>query len=102
MALIGKGLHGSSMFSRLRAQHPVGTEFLRQYARARVMEYYPISEKSLPLRDIRARPAFVLGPVDMPPWNRQRRFPGTTFMMQATPALVLAQHLGRNLRFKGS
>jgi len=50
---------------------------------------------------IRARPAFVLGPVDSP-WNRQRRFPGTTLMMHGAPALVLAQHLGRNLRFKGS
>jgi hypothetical protein len=42
------------------------------------------------------------GPVDSPPWNRQRRFPGTTLMMHGAPALVLAQHLGRNLRFKGS
>jgi hypothetical protein len=50
---------------------------------------------------IRSRPAFVLGPVDIPPWNRQRRFPGTTRMMQGGPALVLALHLGRNLRFKG-
>jgi hypothetical protein len=37
-----------------------------------------------------------------PPWNRQRRFPGTTLMMHGAPARVLAQHLGRNLRFKGS
>jgi len=29
-------------------------------------------------------------------------FPGTTLMMHGAPALVLAQHLGRNLRFKGS
>src|SRR6266481_10153475 len=28
--------------------------------------------------------------------------PGTTLMMHGAPALVLAQHLGRNLRFKGS
>jgi len=49
---------------------------------------------------IRARPAFVLGPVDIPPWNRQRRFPGTTLMMHGAPARVLAQHLGRNLRFR--
>ena len=34
--------------------------------------------------------------------NRQRRFPGTTLMMHGAPALVLAQHRGRNLRFKGS
>ena len=27
---------------------------------------------------------------------------GTTLMMHGAPALVLAQHLGRNLRFKGS
>src|SRR5262249_26231975 len=51
---------------------------------------------------IRARPAFLLGPVDMPPCNRQRRFPGTTLMRHGAPALVLAQHLGRSLRFKGS
>jgi hypothetical protein len=31
-------------------------------------------------RNAFARPAFVLGPVDSPPWNRQRRFPGTTLM----------------------
>ena len=43
-----------------------------------------------------------LGPVDIPPWKRQRRFPGTTLMIHGAPALVLAQHLGRNLRFKGS
>src|SRR5258705_9868906 len=30
------------------------------------------------------------------------RFPGTTLVMHGTPARVLAQHLGRNLRFKGS
>ena len=34
--------------------------------------------------------------------NWQRRFPRTTLMMHGAPALVLAQHLGRNLRFKGS
>ena len=34
--------------------------------------------------------------------NRQRRLPGTTLMIHGAPALVLAQHLGRNLRFKGS
>ena len=38
----------------------------------------------------------------VPPWNRQRRFPGTTLMMHGAPARVLAQHLGRNLRFNGS
>src|SRR6516164_9832598 len=50
---------------------------------------------------IRALPSAVLGPVDKPPWNRHRRFPGTTLMMHGAPARVLAQHLGRNLRFKG-
>jgi hypothetical protein len=50
---------------------------------------------------ILALPSVVLGPVDSPPWNRQRRFPGITRMMQWPPARVLAQHLGRNLRFKG-
>ena len=85
----------------------------RTRARARVMGCYSESEKALG-RDrnafhrrrcasaIRARPAFVLGPVDIPPWNRQRRFPGTTLMMHGAPARVLAQHLGRNLRFKGN
>jgi hypothetical protein len=56
-----------------------------QSTRARVMGYYSEPE-SLALRDqrrrcasaIRARPAFVLGPVDSPPWNRHRRLPGTT------------------------
>jgi hypothetical protein len=70
-------------------------------ARVRVMGYYSEPE-SLALRDrnsfqrrrcasaIRARPAFVLGPVDSPPWNRHRRLPGTTLMMHGAPALVLA------------
>src|SRR6266436_7886809 len=35
-------------------------------------------------------------------FERQRRFPGSTLMMHGTPARVLAQHLGQNLRFKGS
>jgi hypothetical protein len=39
---------------------------------------------------IRALPSMVLGPVDSPPWNRQRRFPGTTLMMHGAPARVLA------------
>src|SRR5262245_18819411 len=47
---------------------------------------------------MRALPSTVLGPVDSPPWKRQRRFPGTTLMMHGAPARVLAQHLGRNLR----
>src|SRR5262249_16078764 len=51
---------------------------------------------------MRALPSTVLGPVDSPPWKRQRRFPGTTLMMQGTPARVFALHLGRYLRFKGS
>jgi len=51
---------------------------------------------------ILALPSAVLGPVDSPPWNRQRRFPGITRMMHWSPARVSAQHLGRNLRFKGS
>src|SRR5262249_4911457 len=51
---------------------------------------------------IRALPSTDLGPVDSPPWKRQRRFPGVTLMMQGAPARVLAQHFGRNLRFKGS
>src|SRR6266851_4704793 len=83
------------------------------YARARVMGSYPeiVAKPNICVTEnqrrrcasaIRARPAFVLGPVDSPPWNRQRRFPGTTLMMHGAPALVLAQHLGRNLRFKGS
>jgi hypothetical protein len=66
--------------------------------RARVMGYYSEPE-SLAVRDrnafqrrrcasaMRARPAFVLGPVDSP----HRRLPGTTLiMMHGAPALVLA------------
>jgi hypothetical protein len=48
---------------------------------------------------IRALPSTVLGPVDSPPWNRHRLFPGTALMMHGAPALIVAQHLGRNLRF---
>src|SRR5262249_4301840 len=51
---------------------------------------------------MRALPSSVLGPVDSPPWKRQRCFPGTTLMMHGTPARVFARHLGRYLRFKGS
>jgi hypothetical protein len=86
---------------------------LQQYARARVMGCYSETEEALGhdrkafqrrrcASAIRARLAFVLGPVDIPPWNRQRRFPGTTLTMHGAPARVFAQHLGRNLRFKGS
>src|SRR5260370_29491922 len=51
---------------------------------------------------IRALPSTILGPVDGPPWKRQRLFPGSTLMVHGDPARVLAQHLGRNLRFNGS
>jgi hypothetical protein len=47
---------------------------------------------------IRARPSSVRGPVESPPWNRQRAFPGSGLTRQALPALVLAWHLGRSLR----
>jgi hypothetical protein len=32
---------------------------------------------------ILALPSVVLGPVDSPPWNRQRRFPGVTHLHRA-------------------
>jgi hypothetical protein len=80
---------------------------LHQYARVRVMGCYSESEKALG-RDrkafqrrrcasaIRARPAFVLGPVDIPPWNRQRRFPGTTLMHDARAAGTCDHRLNPN------
>jgi hypothetical protein len=106
---------GEQMTGRLHDLTDFRLDGRIQYARARarVMGCYSETEKALG-RDrnafhrrrcasaIRARPAFVLGPVDIPPWNRQRRFPGTTLMMHSAPARVLAQHLGRNLCFKGS
>src|SRR5258708_17913626 len=93
-----------------RASSLLMTDFCQLYARARVMGSYPeiVAKPNMCVTEnqrrrcasaIRARPAFVLGPVDSPPWNRQRRFPGTTLMMHGAPALVLAQHIGRNLRF---
>ncbi len=45
-----------------------------------------------------ARPSGVLGPVDRPPWNRQRRLPGTGLHLQAVPRRVLALHVGLNRR----
>jgi hypothetical protein len=46
----------------------------------------------------RARPAPVFGPVDNPPWKRQRPFPSSTLTMQVPPARVLAPQSGRSLR----
>src|SRR5258705_9111793 len=69
------------------------------YARARVMGSYSESEKASQHRDM---PSNAVAALLLSGWNRQRRFPGTTLMMHGAPALVLAQHLGRNLRFKGS
>jgi hypothetical protein len=38
----------------------------------------------------RARPACVFGPVDLPPWERQRALPGSAPTWQQPPACVLA------------
>ena len=43
----------------------------------------------VPIADI-ARPLSVLGPVESPPWKRQRVFPGSARTRQLPPARVLA------------
>jgi hypothetical protein len=43
------------------------------------MQGAPALVLAQPPRSKFARPAFVLGPVDIPPWNRQRRFPGSDY-----------------------
>jgi hypothetical protein len=47
---------------------------------------------------IRARPACVLGPVDLPSWKRQRALPGSALTWQQPPARVLAPQRRRLLR----
>ena len=47
---------------------------------------------------IRSRPACVFGPVDNPPWKRQRAFPRSTLTKQVPPARLIAPHRGRCLR----
>src|SRR5215207_10141890 len=42
---------------------------------------------------MRAFPAAVRGPVESPPWNRQRSFPGSRRTAQGSPRLFLAPHL---------
>src|SRR6266478_2882089 len=63
------------------------------------MGSYSESEKASQHREM---PSNAVAALLLSGRNRQRRFPGTTLMMHGAPALVLAQHLGRNLRFKGS
>jgi hypothetical protein len=50
---------------------------------------------------IRALPSAVLGPVESPPWKRQRLFPASTLIRQGLPFRVLAPHRGRSLRRSG-
>jgi hypothetical protein len=49
---------------------------------------------------MRARPAGVLGPVDLPPWKRQRALPGSALTRQQPPARVLAPQRSRPLHRK--
>jgi len=50
---------------------------------------------------IRALPSVVLGPVERPPWKRQRRLPGSTLTRQGAPVWVQAPQRGRSLRRSG-
>src|SRR6266481_2776074 len=63
------------------------------------MGSYSESEKASQHREM---PSNAVAALLLSGRNRQRRLPGTTLMIHGAPALVLAQHLGRNLRFKGS
>jgi len=46
-------------------------------------------------------PSAVLGPVESPPWKRQRRFPASILTRQRVPFRVLAPQRGRSLRWSG-
>jgi hypothetical protein len=50
---------------------------------------------------MRERPASVFGPVDLPPWKRQRAMPGSALTWQQPPARVLAPQRRRPLRRLG-
>ncbi len=50
---------------------------------------------------IRALPSVVLGPVDSPPWKRQRLLPGSTLTRQGAPVWVQAPQRGRSFRRSG-
>lgn len=52
-------------------------------------------------REIAALPISVFGPVERPPWNLQRCFPGTTLLLQRPPTLVRAPHDGRSRKGRG-
>jgi hypothetical protein len=51
---------------------------------------------------MRARPSSDLGPVERPPWNRQRRLPGSTFTLHGLPWRFCAPHAGRCFCGSGS
>src|ERR1700756_4863936 len=50
---------------------------------------------------MRERPASVFGPVDLPPWKRQRALPSSALTWQQPPARVLAPQRRRPLRRLG-
>jgi hypothetical protein len=51
--------------------------------------------------EIRFFPASVRGPVESPPWNRQRRLPASILMAHGRPCRFWAPHGGRSLWLNG-
>jgi hypothetical protein len=50
---------------------------------------------------MRALPSAVPGPVESPPWKRQRPLPGSTRPAHGLPCRLRAPQRGRSLRFSG-
>ena len=50
---------------------------------------------------MRALPSAVRGPVDSPPWKRQRSLPGSTRTAHGCPWRFWAPHRGRSFRLSG-
>lgn len=57
---------------------------------------FAFCQRAFCAREIAVLPISVFGPVERPPWNLQRCFPGTTLLLQRPPTLVRAPHDGRS------
>ena len=62
---------------------------------------FAFCQRAFCAREIAALPISVFGPVERPPWNLQRCFPGTTLLLQRPPTLVRAPHDGRSRKGRG-
>ena len=75
---------------------------LRQDARFRMHTKYPAdAQRRRWASAMRALPSAVRGPVESPPWKRQRTLPGSTRTAHGRPWRLRAPQRGRSLRLSG-